>query len=30
MDAVYLLILLGLYALAHALAWALGRLEPQK
>ena len=30
MDFVYLLILLGLYALSHALAWALGRLEAHK
>jgi hypothetical protein len=30
MDFLYLLILLGLYALAHALAWAVGRLETQK
>jgi hypothetical protein len=30
MDAVYLLILLGLYALTHALVWALRRLETDK
>lgn len=30
MDAVYLLILLGLYLLAHGLVRALGRLEPEK
>ena len=30
MDIVYLLILLGLYALAHGLVWALGRLGPEK
>jgi hypothetical protein len=30
MDFLYLLILLGLYVLAHGLAWALARLEPQK
>jgi hypothetical protein len=27
MDALYLLLLLGLYAVTHALVWALGRLR---
>jgi hypothetical protein len=27
MDALYLLILAGLYALTHALVWALDRLK---
>jgi hypothetical protein len=27
MDAIYLLILAGLYAITHALVWALRRLE---
>jgi hypothetical protein len=26
MDAIYLLILIGLYAVTHALVWALQRL----
>jgi hypothetical protein len=27
MDAIYLLILIGLYAVTHALVWALQRLR---
>lgn len=27
MDAIYLLILAGLYAITHALVWSLDRLE---
>ncbi len=27
MDALYLLILVGLYAVTHALVWALARLR---